>query len=532
MVRQSVSQIDHGHRHKRWSITLVTALFRLILAVDVLGGASGNPCQPCTGCEPGTFCPVNSSHAIGCPPGFYCPPMGVSVPVACPANSFCPSLSTSPQPCPVAQVSPVASTLCFFPIDSPVPPLVTCPWVSGLSAPYGIAFDRGNDTLYVTSNGNTNNGVVCKVSASGAKICPWAQGPIEYPQQLAFDASSGNIFVADNNQYVVWQITAAAAATQFMTGMSGAVIGVAVSTGNLYATSWSPGVAINQVCVLSVASGGGSPSCNGCTNCNTQLNQPYGLAAHPDNGTVYIANFANNNVCILGLAGGSGVTCPWKIAGPQGLAVESVSGTVLVSQPDSAAGQICKIAASGVVTCPWVSGFGKPWGLAVNSSSDGRFTAYVVDTHGGNICKVQSSDVLSTCSAGSYGASGSSTCDQCASGTFCPSQSIAMLLCPVCFMCPTAMMAFPVPCAAGNTCPSTGMSQGILCPVGSFCPDAGMSVALSCPGGSFCPNHGTIVPVNCSAGCFCPPGTSAKQVANVLTASVQLRVDFLVTCSS
>jgi len=264
--------------------------------------------------------------------------------------------------------------------------------------------------------------------SSGAADGTGAAARFEAPLGVAVDGS-GNVYVADSNNYLIRKITSAGAVTTLAgtAGLSGSTDatgtsasfglpdGIAVDgSGNVYVADTS-GAAIRKVtpagAVTTVAAG---------------LDHPGGLAVD-GSGNLYVGNLGDStirkvtsggSVSILagtagveGSADGTGAAASFGV--PAGVAVDG-SGNVFVA--DQLSHTIRKITAAGVVTTiagtAGVSGaadgagtaasFNAPAGVAV----DGSGNVFVADAHNHTIRRITPAGVVTTV-AGTAGVSGS-----------------------------------------------------------------------------------------------------------------------------
>src|SRR5438094_789435 len=85
-------------------------------------------------------------------------------------------------------------------------------FASGLSGPFGLAFDAG--TLFES---DTGTGTIIRFTAAGVKST-FASG-LNTPTGLAFDAS-GNLFEADQGSGTIFKFTPAGAKSTFASGLN------------------------------------------------------------------------------------------------------------------------------------------------------------------------------------------------------------------------------------------------------------------------------------------------------------------------
>jgi hypothetical protein len=317
--------------------------------------------------------------------------------------------------------------------------------------PQGIGVDSsGNvfvgDTDYYTIRKVTPAGVVTTFAGtSGA----WgnvdgtgAAANFAYPRSTDVDAS-GNIYVADADNYCIRKITSAGAVTTFAgssakygtTDGTGAAAGfrnpqgIAIdSTGNIYVADSSNNtirkVTTNGVVTTFAGTAGASGTTDG-TGVAARFAGPIGLTLD-STGNLYVADTSNHTIrkitsagVVTTFAGGAGLTGTTNGTGtaarfynPFGVTIDS-SGNLFVA--DAANYTIRKITPAGAVTTfaggAGVSGstdgtgtaarFNYPYSLTI----DGSANLYVADTYNHTIRKITSAGVVTTLagSAGSYG---------------------------------------------------------------------------------------------------------------------------------
>ncbi len=216
--------------------------------------------------------------------------------------------------------------------------------------PFGIAVDSSGN-IYVADN---NNNRIQKFSSSGAYITQWGSlgagtGQFNYPFGIAID-TSGNIYVADRNNHRIQKFTSSGA----------------------YITQWG-----------SLGTGTG------------QFNYPYGVAVDSSD-NIYVTDYNNHRIQKFTSSGGyltqwgSVGTGTGQFTNPTGVAVDS-SGNIYVA--DYGNDRIQKFTSSGAYLILWGtfgSGNGQfywPFGVAVDSSGN----IYVADYGNHRIQKLNSS---------------------------------------------------------------------------------------------------------------------------------------------
>jgi sugar lactone lactonase YvrE len=167
-------------------------------------------------------------------------------------------------------------------------------FATGLNNPLGLAFDsHGN--LFVASQ----SGAITEITPGGTQI-PFAQVPSAYG--LAF-SSNGTLYVSDPTGGSILQVVRGGLWSTWDTGFSTPEGIIFDGSGNLYVANES-GNTVTQV----------TPSKSGSTYA-TGLSSPSGLT-FDSNGNLYIANFGSNTVGMVGPGGGSSTTFASGFDGP------------------------------------------------------------------------------------------------------------------------------------------------------------------------------------------------------------------------
>jgi sugar lactone lactonase YvrE len=247
-----------------------------------------------------------------------------------------------------------------------------------LGLPSGVAVDASGN-LYVADNLNNR---IRKVSAAGIITTVAGNGSIGYsgdsgpatsaqlstPTGVAVDAS-GNLYIADTNNYRIRKISAAGIITTVAgngtlgcSGDGGPAAnaqlsrpdGVAVdASGNLYIAD----VVCNRVWkvsatgIIAIVAGGGTGGLgDGGPATSAQLNQPAGVAVDAS-GNLYIVDTGNSRIRkvsatglittvagngSLGYSGDRGPAASAQLYYPDGVAVDA-SGNVYIAQPSGSA---------------------------------------------------------------------------------------------------------------------------------------------------------------------------------------------------
>jgi sugar lactone lactonase YvrE len=253
---------------------------------------------------------------------------------------------------------------------------------ASFNQPFGIAIDSSGN-IYVADTYNhrirkiTSVGVVTTLAGSG--IGEFADGTgkkasFKYPRGVAVD-SSGNIYLADQNNNIIRKITSGGIVTTLAGSGTGTFAdgtgknasfygpyGVAVdSSGNVYVADTN-NQRIRKITsggVVTTLAGSGTGQFADGTGKNASFNYPYGVAVD-SSGNIYVGDWNNNIIrkitsggIVTTLAGsgtgefsdGTGTNASFNY--PLGVAVDS-SGNVYVADQNN--NIIRKITSVGVVT--------------------------------------------------------------------------------------------------------------------------------------------------------------------------------------
>jgi endonuclease YncB( thermonuclease family) len=326
---------------------------------------------------------------------------------------------------------------------------------AGFNGPSGVAVDGFGNVYVADFNNNTirkitSAGVVTTLAGTagvtGSLDGTGAAAQFNNPNGVAVDGS-GNVYVADSNNYTIRKITPAGVVTTLAgtagTGGSadgtGAAArfnspnGVAVDgTGNVYVLDSSSNTIrkITSAGVVTTLAGSAAnpPGSADGTGAAARFSDPFGIAVD-GSGNVYVADNFNNTIRKI-TSGGVVTTLAGSATNPAGSAdgtgaaarfslpwAAAVDGSGNVYVADVGNNTIRKITSGGVVTTlagsaanPQGSAdgtgaaaqFNSPYGLAV----DGSGNVYVADTFNNTIRKITSSGVVTTL-AGTAGGAGS-----------------------------------------------------------------------------------------------------------------------------
>ena len=305
--------------------------------------------------------------------------------------------------------------------------------------------DNQNHTIraLTTATGNVTT-FAGSATSSGDSDGPGSSARFKSPQSVAVDGS-GNVYVADSDNYTIRKITPAGVVTTFA-GLSGNP-GFTDGTGSSARLLWPHGVAVDgsgnvyvadmgyqiirkitpAAVVTTFAGTPGIPGSTDGTGSAARFTNPRGVAADVA-GNVYVADTQNLTIrkitpsgvvtTLAGLAGSFGAAdgtgSAARFAFPLGVATDAV-GNVYVA--DTGNHTIRKISSGGVVTTlagvAGVSGFAdgtggaarfdQPSGLAADAAGN----LYVTDSGNATIRKVTPAGVVTTL-AGEAGIEGSS----------------------------------------------------------------------------------------------------------------------------
>jgi len=318
------------------------------------------------------------------------------------------------------------------------------------NSPWGIAVDSGG-TVYVADNGGqrirriTSAGVVTTLAGqttTGTADGTGTNAQFNFPRGITVD-SAGNLFVTEQTNHRIRNITPAGVVTTFAGSVSGSADGTGTnalfqnpyflvinSQGNIYVAdsnnhrirkigSTRTQQALNRAVVTTIAGNGTATFLNG-TGTNTSFNNPAGMGID-STGNLYIADYNNHRIRKITPAGvvttfagsgtagsGNGTGTSASFNGPNGVALDS-AGNVYIA--DALNHRIRKITPAGVVTTLAGSTagvtnatgtnarFNSPNGIAV--ASDGN--VYVAEFSSHLIRRVTPTGVVTTF-AGNVGA--------------------------------------------------------------------------------------------------------------------------------
>ena len=553
----------------------------------------------CLICPRGSFCPPGSTSPLLCPAGFYGSSEGLpnaSCTGVCSAGAGfgCPAGSTSPSDTALCAVgsscpggAPAPSIPCANPQSCSSPGLAaepSCIWnvtslagsataslVNGVGTTALFRLPRGvtsgaPGTIFVADSSNhvirqvqTDSGVTSTLAGSGGAA--WGDGTglgasFSSPFGLAWDPSSGDVYVADTGNHRVRRVSPTGATTT-VAGTGAA----AMSDGEGAASMLSSpqGIAVSPAGIVFVADTGNnrirmiSPSSTTTTLAGTGLSTPFsdgtssatfsspgGLVVGPD-GVIYVCDTGNNRIRAVSALGevstfaGSGAAARVDgvgtlaaFSGPASLSFLPNGNLLVVDAGSSLVRSITPLRLVSTVAgaaAAFSNGFGSaaqfsaPFGLA---AAAGTGVAYLGDTSNNRIRSI----TCSLCPASFYCPSGVPI--PCPVGSACPDLSFAPTPCPAhtfsnvtgasssaaCAPCPANTFSLPgsgVCCRLGAYS-AIGATLCTACSVGRYSSTAGAASAaacLPCPAGFACPSLGTPTPTACA------PGTGSSELAGV-----------------
>ena len=281
-------------------------------------------------------------------------------------------------------------------------------------------------------------GVIATVAGNGTggfggDNVPATSAPLKSPKGVAADAT-GNLYIADTGNDRIRRVSAGVIGTVAgngvlgFTGDNGPAIGAQLNvpngialdaTGNLYIADYNNNRIRKVVAgVISTVAGKGTPGFSGDGGLATQaqLNLPYVIALDPA-GNLYIADFGNNRLRIVGLngvmyttagngtagfSGDSGSPVSAQLHFPSGIAFDNAGNLYFADYENNRVREI----SSGVITT--VAGDGTPAQLnnpsAVAFDSTGNL--YIADTGNNRIRKVAGTTITTFAGNGTAGFNG------------------------------------------------------------------------------------------------------------------------------
>ncbi len=311
--------------------------------------------------------------------------------------------------------------------------------------PSGVSVDPSSGTVYVADLDNhairkiTSGGVVTTLAGGGPQSGGFADGTgtfarFYFPTDVAFDPSSGHVYVSDGYNRAIRKITASGVVTT----LAGGSYGSADGSGTAAQFKYPGGVAVDPSGSVYVADWGAIRKITSAGEVSTLgvSANPRGLAVvqagsdHPGQVNIYVADGSTNLISNISFsvitssvvdvttlagnsAGNSGFTDTSEgisalFNTPQGVAVDQ-AGNVYVADTNNNA--IRKITSDGIVTT--LAGGGPDMGgFADGTGSGARFdgiigvavdhagNVYVADSGNQAIRKITSSGIVTTLAGG------------------------------------------------------------------------------------------------------------------------------------
>lgn len=374
--------------------------------------------------------------------------------------------------------------------------------------PSGFAIDTSGAILYVSDWYNQRIRQVAIASATVSTLAGSGSGSFangigtlasfSMPAGMAFDATRGNLLLADYGNNRIRQIV--------------------VSTRS----------------VTTLAGSGASASTDSVSGATAAFNRPIGLALDASSGSVLVADRNGNRVRQIDLVSIEVRTLSTDFSSPGSIAVAAATGIVFVA--DSGANRIRTL--QSIPNC--LAGFYCPAGSSQPRICDeGTYCPTAGMTATGPLCPAgyfcnagASAPLLNQCQPGTFCVAGSAIAVECPPGTFAPAAgnqaASSCLLCSGGFYCNAAgLSTVSGVCDSGFACPNGTISQSIVCPAGSSCPAQSAAPVLCAPGsyqdqsaqaqclpavaGFYAPAPGTVSLVPCSAGAFCGANSITPQ---------------------
>ena len=441
--------------------------------------------MPCSSAPPGYFC--SGSATLICPIGAYCAG-GTALNVSCYPMTACTVAGLSAQPPCYWNVSTVAS---------------------GLNLPSKVK-TNASGALYVSSYGGnrifsiTPLGVTSMVGTSAAFNAP--QDVALNASGHVFVADNGNHVIrviAPNG--IVTTLAGLAGAGSYVDGVGALArfnqpkaVAVAPFTTVVYIADNQNNRlrALNMTSMnVTTLAGSTAGAANGFGT-SAQFNTPSGLALTPQSDLLYVADSGNSLLRLVNVSTVAVTTVGSGLSGPSGVWVSS-AGIVYVADQNNH--RIMQLVGNSFVTFAGgggsgaVNGFGtsakfqNPTGVVFDEFSS---VLYVTNFLGNDVRRLQ----CVPCPASYYCSSGTPLL--CLAGSYCPLNSINPTACPAGTFS-NAGASNCTFCAAGTFTSATGSSLCQQCPGGHYCPTGTSSWArLNCGRGSYCPD-GSATPRPC-----------------------------------
>jgi sugar lactone lactonase YvrE len=218
-------------------------------------------------------------------------------------------------------------------------------FASGLTGPYGLAFDTSGN-LY---SSNLNNNSISKITPNGS-VTPFVNSGLNSPRSLAFDAL-GNLYCANFNNNNIVKITTNGSVSTFVAFINRPIAINFDRFQKLYCCLYSD----SQIIRIET---------NGSYSLfvNSGLDRPNGLA-FDTSGNLYCANYNSNTISQIKPNGNVTTFVNSGLSNPVGLAFDT-SGNLYCSNVGD--NSISKITPNGSVST-FVDGLNNPRGLAFDT---------------------------------------------------------------------------------------------------------------------------------------------------------------------
>ena len=212
-------------------------------------------------------------------------------------------------------------------------------FASGLSKPYGLAFD-GSGNLFVADS-DSGSGAIIKFLPDGSRIT--IAGALNSPLAVAFDRT-GNMFVAEYGENRILKFSPGNPTTIFASGLGRPTALAVDNAGNVYEADFLSGA------ILKFTPAGTK------STFTSGLNQPVGLA-FDSTGNLFVADQAADTILKFA-PDGTKTTFASGLSHPIGLAFDSAGN---LFEADSTSGTIFIFTPAKF---PFATGVGSPVGLA------------------------------------------------------------------------------------------------------------------------------------------------------------------------
>ncbi|NNM99481.1 MAG: hypothetical protein HKL91_06770 [Candidatus Eremiobacteraeota bacterium] len=275
-------------------------------------------------------------------------------------------------------------------------------FMPGINLFYNLVYDSGSGDLYVADNDNcairqvTTAGVVTTIAGANPASCGFADGTgsatkFYAPEGIAYDSGNGDLYVADLDNCAIRQVTTSGTVTT-IAGANPASCGFADGTGGGAKFYGPEGIAYD--------SGNGNLYVVDTINCAIRQVTTAGV----------VTTIAGANPASCGFVDGTGGAAKFNL--PEGIAYDTSDGDLYVIDTNNCAirqvttaGVVTTIAGANPASCGFADGtgsvakFNAPGGIAIDS---GNGNLYVADYSNCAIRQVTTAGVVTTV-AGSPG---------------------------------------------------------------------------------------------------------------------------------